>query len=117
VLAAAFTGLRWGELIALRRYDVDLAGRVLHVRRRLAQLNGGAIQSGPPKSAAGVRSVSLPVVLVDELRRHIEQFAGPGRVSIGPSGAYNPGDLSPRVSTLHTWAECLRNEPAATGEI
>jgi integrase len=78
VLAAAFTGLRWGELIALRRYDVDLAGRVLHVRRRLAQLNGGAIQPGPPKSAAGVRSVSLPVVLVDELRRHIEQFAGPG---------------------------------------
>jgi integrase len=87
VLAAAFTGLRWGELIALRRYDVDLAGRVLHVRRRLAQLNGGAIQSGPPKSAAGVRSVSLPVVLVDELRRHIEQFAG-----LGPEGLVFRGE-------------------------
>lgn len=37
VLAAAFTGLRWGELIALRRCDVDLTGGVLHVRRRLAQ--------------------------------------------------------------------------------
>jgi integrase len=28
VRAAAFTGLRWGELIALRRCDVDLTGRV-----------------------------------------------------------------------------------------
>ena len=60
VLAAAFTGLRWGELIALRRCDVDTSTRVLHVRRRLAQLGRGGIQSGAPKSAAGVRNVALP---------------------------------------------------------
>jgi integrase len=46
VLAAAFTGLRWGELIALRRCDVDLAGRVIFVRRRLAQLGHGGMQEG-----------------------------------------------------------------------
>ncbi len=78
VLAAAFTGLRWGELIALRRCDVDLAGRVLSVRRRLAQLSRGGMQSGPPKSAAGVRNVALPTALVTELRHHIESYAGSG---------------------------------------
>jgi integrase len=78
VLAAAFTGLRWGELIALRRCDVDLTQRVLYVRRRLAQLSRGGMQAGPPKSAAGVRNVALPAVLVDELRRHIERYAGSG---------------------------------------
>ncbi len=78
VLAAAFTGLRWGELIALRRCDVDLSHRVLHVRRRLSQPRRGGRQAGPPKSEAGVRSVALPAVLVDELRAHIESYAGPG---------------------------------------
>jgi integrase len=78
VLAAAFTGLRWGELIALQRCDVDLTQRVLHVRRRLAQLNSGGMQTGPPKSAAGVRNVALPAVLVDELHGHLERYAGPG---------------------------------------
>jgi integrase len=43
VLAAAFTGLCWGELIALRRCDVDLIGGVMHVRRRLAQPGRGAL--------------------------------------------------------------------------
>ena len=78
VLAAAFTGLRWGELIALRRCDVDLAGGVLHVRRRLAQPRRGGLQEGPPKSAAGVRSLALPEILAEELSQHIDQYAGPG---------------------------------------
>ncbi len=90
VLAAAFTGLRWGELIALCRCDVDLAGGVLHVRRRLAQPRRGGLKEGPPKSQAGVRSVALPEVLVDELRQHIDSYAGPGLEGLlfrGPKGA------------------------------
>ena len=90
VLAAAFTGLRWGELIALRRCDVDLTGGVLHVRRRLAQPRRGGLQEGPPKSAAGVRSLALPEILAEELHQHIDQYAGPGPDGLvfrGPKGA------------------------------
>jgi integrase len=78
VLVAAFIGLRWGELIALRRCDVDLAGGVVHVRRRLAQPDRGGLQEGPPKSAAGARTLSLPEILVGELRLHIDRYAAPG---------------------------------------
>jgi len=78
VLAAAFTGLRWGELIALRRCDIDLASGVIHVRRRLAQLSRGGMQSGAPKSVAGVRNVAIPAFLVEELDVHISEYADAG---------------------------------------
>ncbi len=45
--------------------------------------------AGSPKSAAGVRNVALPTVLVDELRRHIERYAGSraeGLVFLGEKG-------------------------------
>lgn len=78
VLAAAFTGLRWGELIALRRCDVDLTAKVLRVHRSLGQTQGGEMVVGPPKSDAGVRGVALPDVLVEELAEHVERFGEPG---------------------------------------
>lgn len=71
ILAAAFTGLRWGELIGLTWSDVNIQVGTLRVRRSLVQLNSGAIVSGPTKSAAGVRTVALPSVLVEELGRHL----------------------------------------------
>jgi integrase len=87
VLAAAMTGLRWGELIALRRCDIDLKSGLVRVHRRLAQLRDGEIQTGPPKSAAGVRTVALPAVLVAELRSHINVFAEDGTEGLIFTGA------------------------------
>jgi integrase len=84
VLAAAFTGLRWGELIALRRRDVE-GGRVV-VRRAFIE-HGGRIVEGPPKSAAGVRVVAMPALLVEELAAHIEAYVGPGPDALLFTGA------------------------------
>jgi integrase len=77
VLTAALTGLRWGELAALRRSDVDLSAGVVRVPRKLAALRNG-MAFGPPKSEAGVRAVALPASLVEELRTHLARFAGGG---------------------------------------
>lgn len=90
VLAAAFTGLRWGELIALRRCDVDTHERVVRVPRRLAQLASGRMVVGPPKSAAGFRTVALPELIVGDLAGHLERFVEPGDgalLFVGPKGA------------------------------
>ncbi|NEE01501.1 site-specific integrase [Phytoactinopolyspora halotolerans] len=74
ILAAAFTGLRWGELIALRRSDVDLSAPSIRVPRKLAQLDSGQLVPGPTKSAAGFRTVALPPILVPEFERHLVTY-------------------------------------------
>ncbi|MEV5695708.1 tyrosine-type recombinase/integrase [Micromonospora globbae] len=73
VVVAALSGLRWGELVALRRRDVDLDGGTVRVTRKLAALRSH-LEFGPPKSAAGVRVVALPAAAVEALRAHLAEF-------------------------------------------
>lgn len=75
VLVAAFSGLRWGELSALRRSDVDLDAATVRVPRKVAQLRK-RMEFGPPKSAAGARVVTLPAAAVEALRAHMGEFTG-----------------------------------------
>jgi integrase len=60
VLLGTFGSLRWGELAALCRSDVDLEARVVHVRYSLTELSSGSYAFGPPKSEAGRRRVLIP---------------------------------------------------------
>jgi integrase len=96
VLLAAFVGLRRGEILGLRRGDVDLdRGEIAIVRQR--QLDRyGAHLVGPPKSDAGRRVLAIPAALVADLRGHLEAFAQPGDdgyVFTGQKG----GPLAPHV--------------------
>jgi integrase len=68
IAVAAFTGLRQGELLALRWRHVDFANRILHVRRNRPS---GTFVEDTPKSHR-VRSVPLSdkaVVALDALSR------------------------------------------------
>ena len=47
VLLAAWCALRFGELAELRRQDVDLAKRVIHVRRGVVRVDGGTLVGDP----------------------------------------------------------------------
>lgn len=69
-LLAAWCGLRFGEVVELRRKDVDLTNGVLHVRRGVVRAAGETIV-GTPKSAAGVRDVAIPASLLPTLREHV----------------------------------------------
>ena len=64
-LAAAYTGLRQGELLALRWRDIDFAGQRVHVRRAWSQ---AARHEKAPKSGK-VRSVPLVTELIGPLDR------------------------------------------------
>lgn len=63
-------GLRRGELLGLRWSDIDLGGRVLHVRQTAQRINGHGIVFGPPKSARSSRDIPLPAVTIKVLREH-----------------------------------------------
>jgi integrase len=76
VLVAGYGGLRWGELVGLRRRRVDLAGARIHVVEQLAEVAGKFIVS-PPKTAAGQRVVVLPAVAVAAMAEHLDDYAAP----------------------------------------
>jgi integrase len=73
-LTAAMTGLRQGELLALRWRDIDFAGQRVHVRRAWSQV---ARAEKAPKSGK-VRSVPLVQELIGPLDRlsQRERFTG-----------------------------------------
>jgi integrase len=64
-LAAAMTGLRQGELIALRWMDIDWAAGVVRVRRNYTRG-----QFGTPKSRRSSRAVPLADRLAGEMHKH-----------------------------------------------
>ena len=76
VLLATFASLRWGEVIALRRCDVDLARRTVRVRAAYAERSSGEMLLGPPKSRAGRRVVGIPGTIVPALCEHLAAFVG-----------------------------------------
>jgi integrase len=71
---AAWTGMRLGELLALRWSDVDLDGRRFRVTNTL-QWAGAGFSFAEPKTARGRRTVSLPPIAGEALRAHRRQQA------------------------------------------
>jgi integrase len=66
---ALTTGLRRGELLALRWDDIDIASRQLHVRRAMQRVNG-RLQTVEPKTTSSRRTVVLPRLAVRHLLDH-----------------------------------------------
>jgi integrase len=86
---AAFSSLRWSELIALRRRQLDLERGLVTVKAKLAEL-GGQFETGLPKSKAGVRVVAIPMMIVPDVVAHLAEWSesgANGRVFVGPRGA------------------------------
>ncbi|MFF7330888.1 tyrosine-type recombinase/integrase [Streptomyces sp. NPDC008150] len=114
VLLAAFTGLRFGELASLRRRDVDADNAAVMVRRSQAEMQTGALLDKAPKSDAGIRPVAFPTELLPDVKRHLDNYAGPGRdghVFLGPQG----GRLR-RSNFRDDWI-AARKKAAITGEV
>jgi integrase len=72
-LVTVLAHLRLGELLALRRSDVDLEVGVLHVRRAVTRTEAGPLIKGTKTGHA--RSVVLPPEALEALRTHMADAA------------------------------------------
>lgn len=79
VILSAFCALRPGEVLALRRRDIDQAGHVVHVRETASARYGGGAHIGPTKTAASNRTVNYPAELHDQITEHLAEYAAPGK--------------------------------------
>ena len=89
ILTTTLASLRWGEVTALRRADIDLATGVVVVHAAFVERSNGSIELGPPKSRAGRRLVVLPNFVVQRLAAHLDAYTHDGSdalVFTGPSG-------------------------------
>src|SRR5215218_1124340 len=69
---AVHTGMRQGELLALKWQDVDLENAVVSVRRTLTR-SGGKVVFGEPKTKKSRRSIRLTPPAVEALRGHLKR--------------------------------------------
>lgn len=76
ILLATFASLRWGEVVALQRSDIDTKAGTVRVRQAFGEIRGQGLVLGPPKSRAGRRVVSIPSVVLPAICEHLDAYAG-----------------------------------------
>ncbi len=89
IMVTTYGCLRWGEITALTRRDVDLDAGAITVRFAYVERSTGALELGPPKSRASRRRVDLPTPVVELLRAHIDHYTAAESTALvftGPSG-------------------------------
>ncbi|HEU5043700.1 MAG TPA: site-specific integrase [Nocardioidaceae bacterium] len=112
VLFLAYTGVRFGELAALRVQHLDLARRRARVVASVTVVQGFGLVWGTPKTHER-REVPIPAFLVDDLARHVEgksagdlvftgvRGGGPLRAAIFRRGGFDSAAAAIGLPGLH----------------
>lgn len=105
IVLAAFVGLREGELLELRRSDIDgVTGRIKVTRKVDKDVNPSVRGACPecgrhissPKTKSGVRTVHVPPPFLPMLQRHLLEHTAQG-----PAGLLFPGDRTDHMSVRY----------------
>ncbi len=88
VLFAAYTGMRAGEIVALRAAHVDLMRRTVRVAESTVVVAATVLEHQPPKTDLSQRTVRIPRFLADRLAEHLGPRAADPKALVfpGPDG-------------------------------
>ena len=123
LIIAAWTGMRWGEIVALQRRNTHLDEGVIVID----PLTGAMIESsrgmelGPPKTAESARTVTLPPFLVQLLRAHLDRHDHPHVFTSHRGEPHRRSNFGRRAllpatnGTQHLVAPAVRLAPAKPG--
>ena len=108
------SGMRRGEILALRWQDVELDNALLRVERSLEQTKKHGLVFKAPKTKHGRRTITLPPSTVSELRNHwraqqeLRLALGLGRAN--DALAFGDDDGSPRSPNAVTkaWGKAMK---------
>jgi integrase len=73
VVLDAYASLRWSELVALKRDDLDLDARTVRIDEALVEV-GGEWHWGQPKTQKAARTIHLPELVIPVLAQHLLSF-------------------------------------------
>ena len=87
-MVAAYCALRHGEVIGLRRKDVDLDAGTITIAEIISRIDGKWVV-GEPKTEKSKRTIYVPPTVLRLLKAHLAEFTGPdpnARVFTTPKG-------------------------------
>ena len=112
LIVAVFTGMRASELRGLRWQDVDLDAGILHVTQRADAWR----HIGPPKSAAGTRTIPLVPMAINALRQW-RLICPVGELGlVFPNGAGNVDSLTNITKRVWRPVQCSCGIVTETGK-
>jgi integrase len=82
VCVAAFTGMRRGEVLALRWSDLNETDKTLRIERALEYTRGHGLAFKPPKTKRGLRAITIDDGLIGLLHKEREKYQ---RIVVGVS--------------------------------
>lgn len=100
------TGLRQGELLALKWPDVDFEAGTVTVKRSLSQV-GGRFEVKEPKSKTSRRTIAVPEFVLAVLREHRQVALAAGFIS-GPVFCSTVGTYLSRGNLLRAFAGSVK---------
>lgn len=107
ILVAAFGCLRWGEVTALQRQDIDTSVGTVRVRQAFVEHRGTGLILGPPKSRAGRRTVTLPTAILPALRSHLAELVPDDPAAFVFTGPAGRPILRGNFNKLTRWREAV----------